>query len=135
MAPMVVGTALLLGGGGTLGTDPHTLCFLWYTPQGIRSNALGQMPDMVNLLDRMVDLVERLDLVRQVLAGYRIGPRKVVDRPRPCPALASGSNPPPHERHKLCSAAGLFEFRAIQGMQGLRRRLVRLTPDLLPSPL
>ena len=91
---MVVGTGTLVGTRGTLGTDPHTLCFLWYTPRGIRSNALGHMPVMVNLLDRMVDVVERLDLVRQVLARYRIGPRKVAVCPPPYPALDGGSRPP-----------------------------------------
>ena len=43
--------------------------------------------------------------------------------------------PPPHERHKLRSVAGLFPFRVIRGVQGLRRRLVGPTQDLLPSPL
>ena len=50
-------------------------------------------------------------------------------------SLGDAPPPPPKERHKLRSVAGLFQFRAIQGMQGLRRRLVGPTPDLPPSPL
>ena len=42
---------------------------------------------------------------------------------------------PLHERYRLRSIAGLFQFRAIQGVQGLRRKLAAPTPDLPPSPL
>ena len=42
---------------------------------------------------------------------------------------------PQHERHPPCPVAGLFQFRAIQGVQGLRQNLTAPTPDLPPSPL
>ena len=42
---------------------------------------------------------------------------------------------PEHERYRPCSVPGFLQFRAIQGVQGLWRKLVAPTPDLPPSPL
>ena len=40
-----------------------------------------------------------------------------------------------HERHRLRLLAGVFQLRAIRGVQGLRRQLAAPTPNLPPSPM
>ena len=42
---------------------------------------------------------------------------------------------PQHERYRLRSVVGLFQFCAIQGVQGLCRKLAAPTPNLPLSPL
>ena len=123
-----------MGSRSTLGATSQPVRPLRPTTREFRADAAGPMPFLDHFLDRMEGLVERVGLIHPNLAST------VTDHERWLCArllitLSFIDVFPQQDRHNLRSVARLFQLRAIQGVQGLRRELAAPTPDLPPSSL
>ena len=60
LASMAMGPGEVVGHGGAMGTPPKIVCVLWSPPQGINLNVFGLLPHVIQLLDGVGAMAERL---------------------------------------------------------------------------
>ena len=128
--PMAVGAGKVVGNRCPLGKNTHSMLPVWPTTRSISAIQTGVLPRLALWRRSGTDWAQHTYQLQQTATSQELWlcarlliPLSLVD------AI------PTTERHKLRTEVGLFQFRMIQAVQTLRRKLANPTPHQPPSPL